>query len=512
MRQARRRALSVWLPNWPITRLKRAMGARLRIGAQGLATMAVVENAQRLAAVDETAAECGAFPGQAMTDALALLPQLTLIAAEPEADAEALSALASWCSRFSPLVAVDAPDGVLIDIEGCAHLWGGEEKLAEALRARLQKENVRARVGIADTFGAAWALARFGSRRIEIAGDDAQARLAAFPVAALRLSEDMCAQLRRLGLKTIGQIATLPRASLRKRFGAELLLRRGRALGEEDEPLDFLHPPAVFMERRVFAEPIARPEDMQRVVCDLAVSLCARLDEAGLGARRFEVAFHRVDGETAYSAVGMALPARDPKQLARLFTPKLDFIDPGFGVEVATLHADIVEPLVVAQSDLVAVTAEARNADLAPLVDRLRNRLGADRVWRAAPQVSHVPERALTHVAPLAAPTKRAWAPDRPRPVRLFQPPQPIEALAVAPDDPPFIFHWQGAAHRVRAAEGPERIAAEWWRKPWAEEEVDRVRDYYCVEDESGARFWLFRTGLYGAERPTRWWLHGLFA
>lgn len=169
-------------------------------------------------------------------------------------------------------------------------------------------------------------------------------------------------------------------------------------------------------------------------------------------------------------------------------------------------------PLTHAQADLDCANPQAAAADLAPFVDRLINRFGAERIWRAALQESYVPERAVTRVAPLASPTKRAWAAERPRPVRLFARPQPVEALAVAPDDPPFMFRWQGRMHRIRNAEGPERIAVEWWRKPWCENETDRVRDYYQVEDETGARFWLFRTGLYGAERPTRWWLHGLFA
>jgi len=472
----------------------------------------MTENARCLAAVDARAASEGLFVGQSLTDALALWPHARIVEAEPEEDLRALTRLADWCLRFSPSVAVDAPDGIFIDIEGCAHLWGGEAPMAQMLRQRLAAQDLPARLAITDTFAAAWALARFGTDDVTITvGDDAK-RLAQLPIEALRLEQDVAANLRRLGLKTIGQILALPRASLRKRFGAGLLLQIARALGEEEAAHEFRNPPTPWIERAVFAEPLSAPDDLARVVADLSARLCARLDEFGQGARRFEAVFHRVDGEAVRRSVRTALPLREVKRLSALFAAKLESVDPGFGVEVVTLSAARTQALVRAQTDFDCANPQAAAADLAPLIDRLVNRFGADRVWRPSLQESHVPERAVKRIAPLAAPTGRRWSDDQPRPVRLFRKPQPIEALAVAPDDPPFIFHWHGRAHRVRNAEGPERIGAEWWRKPWADNAVDRVRDYYCVEDEAGARFWLFRTGLYGEERPVRWWLHGLFA
>lgn len=466
---------------------------------------------RRLAALDELAASNGAFIGQGAADAQAILPQLKLLDAAPEEDAAALSHLAHWCARFSPSVAIDTPDGLFIDIDGCDHLWGGEEAMARTLRDRLARDGMPARLAIADTFGAAWALARFGEDDIAIVHGDPAPHLFALPVAALRLEPGIIASLRRLGLKTVGEVLQLPRAALRKRFGVALSLQLGRALGAEDEALSFLHPPAPWSVRRVFAEPITRPEHMQRIVHELTQALCARLDTAGLGARNFTAVFHRVDGASAQRGVNASLPMRDPKRLAALFAPKLEDLDPGFGVEAVMLTAEGAEPLRVAQSDLVQAAADARNADLAPLIDRLRNRLGAENVWCAAPFPSHVPERAVTRIAPLDK-AQGAWPEDRPRPIRLFKRPQPIEAVAPVPDDPPVLFRWRGTTHRVRRAEGPERIGSEWWRKPWAENGVARVRDYYRVEDETGARFWLFRTGLYGGDQPTRWYLHGLFA
>lgn len=471
--------------------------------------MEMAENARRLAAVDAIAAAAGLRPGQSMTNALALWPHVRIVEAEPEEDAHALARLADWCLRFSPSVAVDAPDGLLLDIHGCAHLWGGEEAMVRTLVQRLK---LPVRAAVADTFGAAWALARYGDADVTVSAQEDARRLAALPVAALRLEEGVAAQLRRLGVKTIGQIAALPRPALRKRFGAGLLLQLARALGEEDSAVKFRMQPTAWIERAVFAEPICAPDSMARVVADLAQRLCARLDEVGLGARKFDAVFHRVDAESIRRRVRASMPLRDAKRLAALFAPQIESVDPGFGVEIVTLSAARAEHLALAQTDFEQANAQAAAADLAPFVDRLVNRFGSERVWRAAAQESHVPERAVTRVAPLAAPTPRTWPRSQPRPVRLFRRPQPIEALAVAPDDPPFMFRWQGRAHRVRNAEGPERIAAEWWRKPLAENGIDRVRDYYRVEDETGARFWLFRSGLYGAVRPTRWWLHGVFA
>lgn len=473
----------------------------------------MVDNARRLAAVDAIAAAAGLSPGQSMTDALALCPQVKIVEAEPEEDARALTRLADWCQRFSPAIAVDAPDGLFIDTGGCAHLWGGEAALARAIQQKLSAKDIPARIAIADTFKAASALARYGEDDVTIAthADDAH-RLAPLPIAALRIEEAAAEQLRHLGLKTIGHVTAMPRAALRKRFGANLLLQLSRALGETEDALVFRTPPTSWIESAVFAEPISAPEDLARIINDLARRLCAKLDEYGLGGRRFDAAFHRCDGETARASIRTALPLRDVKRLVGLFTPKLESIDPEFGIEIVTLTALRVQPLTHAQASLDRANPHAAAADLAPFVDRLVNRFGAERVWRAALQESHAPERAVMRITPLAAPTRCKWPSNKPRPVRLFTRPHPVDVLAVAPDDPPFLFRWQGRTHRIRNAEGPERLAAEWWRKPWADNDIDRVRDYYQVEDEAGARFWLFRTGLYGAERPTRWWLHGLFA
>lgn len=469
--------------------------------------METVKGGRRLAAVDEAAGAVGLWAGQRLADALALTPTLRTAEFDPEADAKLLMRLVFACERFSPAVAGDAPDGLVLDITGGAHLWGGEAGLLDALETRLAAWGAPARLGAADTAGAAWAAARFGRERIVPPAAQA-VEIASMPVEALRLSADTAASLRRLGLKTVDQVCDLPRAQLAKRFGADLLLRLDQALGRAEEALVFRRPPTPWLERRRLVEPISTGDDLVRVVGDLAQALCERLVGGGQGGRRWEAAFHRVDGRVLTVQVGTALPSRTPASLVKLFAPKLEAVDPGFGVETVTLRADRVEPLAQRQGNLAAAPDAADG--LAALADQLANRLGPDRVWRAAPHQSHIPERAIVRQAP-TSPSKAGWDPARPRPLRLLDRPEPIQALAEVPDDPPAVFTWRGVRRRVRRAEGPERIAEEWWRDPTVAPDHRRIRDYYAVEDADGARFWLFRAGLYGAPEPPRWFLHGLF-
>ncbi|ALL15363.1 protein imuB [Caulobacter henricii] len=457
----------------------------------------------------------GLRPGQKAADAMALAPDLVTADHDPEADRAALEALSDWCVRFSPAVALDGTDGLFLDITGTDHLWGGEAAMMADLLARLARWGVPARAAIADTPGAAWALARFGPRFGE-AGEIAppagqRDRLADLPVAALRLDATATAQLPRLGLFRIEQILGLPRAQLAKRFGLNLTLRLDQALGAAGEALVYRRPASPWFDRLAFAEPISAPDDLARVVGDVTALICKRLEAEGQGARRFEVVFHRLDGKGMAVRAGLARPGRDAARLTRLMIPKLDVIDPGFGIEVVTVFAADVEPLSAVQARLDAEAGAGLDETLAPLVDRLINRLGEDRVWRADPYESHVPERSVIRRAPLAAPSGQTWDPERPRPVRLFKRPEPITAMAKLPDDPPVQFQWRGRSHRVRRAEGPERIGQEWWRGDFDDTGPGRIRDYYRVEDEAGGRFWIFRQGLFGTGDEPKWWLHGLF-
>ena len=333
---------------------------------------------------------------------MALVPELGSAEADPDGDLASLTALADWCVRFSPAVAIDPPDGLFLDITGVAHLWGGELTMLDDLIARLARDGVPARGAVAGSAGAAWALARYGvGRTIAESGAEAEL-LAPLPIGALRLEPQSAAQLARLGLSRVGLLAALPRDQLARRFGAEVLTRLDQALVQAEEALAFRRPPTPWFARLAFAEPISAPEDLARVTRDIAGVLSRGLEAEGRGAQRFELAFHRLDGRAERLAIGLSLAGRGPEAIARLFAPMLETVDPGFGIEVVTLSAERVEPLPERQPGLDAIGEIAPEDGVAPLVDRLANRLGEDRVWRAAPFPSHIPERAVVRQPPFA--------------------------------------------------------------------------------------------------------------
>ncbi len=501
----------MWLPNWPILRLHRSGAAS---ADQPAATVASERGQRRLAAVCPLAAGHGLRVGQALAEARALCPALDTHEATPDEDAAALARLAEWATRFTPLAAADPPEGLWLDILGCAHLHGGEERLCTAIADRLHEAGWPARLAVADTSGAAWALARMaGGQRIQVlppGGEQAAlAALAALPVGLLRLDERSVAALRRVGLKTIGTLARLPRAEISARFGPLPVLRLEQAFGSAEEAIAWPLPARPWLEARRFAEPIATPEDLARALSLLAAALAVRLEAEGRGARRFVARFHRVDGVEPAIAIATARPVRDAAYVLKLLAAKLEAVDPGFGVEAMALEAEALEPLAPTQVALHGRPDHA--ASLAATLDALIGRLGEANIWRAAPRGSHVPERATVPAAPMAPPSAAMpWPGEADRPLRLLNPPEPIEATAPVPDDPPILFRWRGSLHRVRNAAGPERIAAEWWRRTPdpSRPAHDLIRDYYRVEDTSGGRFWVFRVGLMGMPR---WFVHGVF-
>lgn len=454
--------------------------------------------------------------GQALTDARALIPDITVHQANPEEDAKALKALADWCSRYTPWTNTDGVDGLWLDITGCAHLFGGETGLVDDLVHRLRGLGFTAHPGLADTAGTAWAIARFGGDTIAEPGEQDLA-LAPLPVDALRLDPDSALLLKRLGLKTIGPLLDLPRSTLERRFrspdeGEAVLTRIDQAIGRRDEPLSPLHPVPAYSTRMALAEPLLTAEGMEAVLDRLLDSLCHDLTEAQKGARSLTLHAYRVDGEIARIAIAMGRPARDPRHMKRLFQERLETIDLGFGVETALLTADLVEPLLPCQIALHVGNQSGSDDAVDQLVDRLANRLGEPRIQRLQPYESHIPERAQRHVA--ATRTGAAWAdPSRPRPLRLLDRPEPIEVIAEIPESPPMQFTWRRVARRVLRADGPERIEPEWWRQI-GQPIQERVRDYYRVEDREGRRYWLYREGLYQDEEQSgapAWFLHGVF-
>ncbi len=478
--------------------------------------MVAIGNRRLLAAVDAGAAGAGLSPGMSLADARARIPDLLVLPADPIGDREALTALARWCGRWSPHVAPCGADGLWLDVTGMIPLFPDEASLAGEALDRLRRLGFACRGAIADTPGAAWALARFqaGAEPLVVPPGETAAALAPLPVAGLRLPESVLQDLNRLGLRRIGALYPLPRAPLAPRFGELVARRLDQALGRLEEPISPLAPIIPRTERLGFAEPPVAAPALAQAIGVLVERLCRRLEGEGLGARRLVLGFHRVDGHLQEIEIGTSRPNRTPSHLCRLLEPKLEQVDPGLGIEFMMLAAAEVEALIPAQPGLGKGPAALRDeaALVAPLVDRLAGRLGAPKVIRLVAGSSRVPERAMRRLPALGHEDgpPGTWALERPRPIRLLSPPDPIEVVAPVPDDPPLLFRWRHVTHRVRRAEGPERIAAEWWRDP-ALARVDAVRDYYRIEDESGRRFWLFRRGLYRPDPPPRWFLHGFF-
>lgn len=494
---------------------------------------------QRLYALNEAAAALGLARFMPLADAKARLPALAHEPADPAGDDAALHRLAAWCLRYSPFVSADpmaagGEDGLLIDASGCAHLFGGEEAMLARIEKDFAKAGFTARTGLAETLGAAHALARFGAnerpRRIAPPGRLRES-LEPLPVEALRLDEKTVLLLRRLGLERIGALYALPRRALARRFrskaaGEAVLLRLDQALGHEGESLSPLHPAPAFRVSAGFAEPVTEEDFLPEIFRRLAEDLKPLLEREGEGGTRWCLRALRLDGGAASFTFRTAAPVRDGAHLVRLFRERLGQPDHGFdlgpGAEHFILSAEETAPFDAAQSAFAGREHEKgeETARLAALADRLMARFGETRVKRQDPCPSHIPERAasvkgFSHEVRGGAAwqTPRDSVPSN-RPVRLLTRPEPIEVMAEVPDGPPLRFRFRKAMHQVARAEGPERIAPEWWR---LESGVfEEIRDYYRIEDVSGRRYWVFRAGLYegpqAGEQPPSWFMHGFFA
>ncbi|MGJ4859545.1 DUF6504 family protein [Labrys sp. La1] len=504
------RVVSLFLPTWSTDRLRRKAGEAAPPPEAPLVLIGREGSRRIVVAADAAAQAAGLHVGMPAAKAQVLVPGLIVGDADPVEDAAALDRLALWAlQRFAPIVAADPPDGIVIDTTGAHHLHGGEQAMLDMLIDRLAKSGVRACAAVADSWGAAHALARFAARPSIVAppGHGGPV-LMALPLEALRLPPATSTDLRVLGFKCIGDLLAQPRAPLLLRFGPELARRLDQALGALAEPIDPVRSPDLIEVRRAFPEPIGAAETIARYVGKLVDKLCAALEEKGRGARRLDLLCHRVDSRIAAIRVGMAQPVRDAKRLTRLLCDKIETIDPGFGIEVMTLGATIAEPL--ERKQVTSSLIEAVTPDVSDLVDTLANRVGERAIYRAAPVPSDVPERSVCRIAAMAPDTGATWPGHWPRPSRLLVRPEPIDTVALLPDHPPVSFIWRGVRRRVKRADGPERVFGEWWKR---EAELVAVRDYFRVEDEAGERYWLYRAGD-GEDTATgsqRWYLHGVF-
>ena len=518
----KRRYLALWFPFLPTDRLRleeAELSSRRTDTSHDAALVLVsrVKGAQRLAAVNSVAQALGMAPGMALADARAMHPGLLVADMDEAADRHWLKRFAEQCIAWSPRVAIAPPDGITLDISGGEHLFGGEAGLAAQVEDVLSMMGVTLRLALASTAPGAQALARYGRLPIE----DERMALRALPVRALGLDEEALLALRRAGLKTIGYVAARPAASIAARFGADAVTALRRLLGDEQAPIDPLaHPEPLHFERR-FAEPVALQASIAACFADLLREAAQALETRGLGGRRFVLTLFRSDGARHRLAIETGLPTRDPAPVLRLFDERIaalsDPLDPGFGYDRITLFLPVTEPLGTSQPALDGKGQEGEV--LAALIDRLSTRLGPQALRRLVPRDSHIPEQAQLALPAVEVGKPAPWpappAGEPPlRPLFLFDPPQPVEVIAEVPDGPPHRFFWKRKLHEVRLYEGPERIAAEWWRRKGGENpgRGGLTRDYYRIEDVRGRRYWIFRHGLYEERPDPRWYLHGLFA
>jgi protein ImuB len=504
-----RRYVSLWLPTWPIDRfrLEAERAGEPRHHGAPFALLRAENGGPRLYALAPEAAASRLRPGLGLADARAICPGLVVADAAPARDAEALAALALWCGRYSPWVAVDGDDGVLLDITGCAHLQGGEASLLADLETRLRPFGFRVRAAAASNPAAAWAWARFGAGGVLPAARTERAALE-LPIAALRLDADTVAGLERLGFKRVRDLEAVPHAPLTTRFGVAPVERLHRLMGRMHVPFTPLAAPARHAVRLAWAEPLGTREGVEAALAEALERLAGELERAQEGARHLRLDLARLDGAVHRLEVRTARASRDARALARLFRDDLDGLDLGFGVECLRLAAVATERLTARQLQAGGGEGDGEAAQ-AQLIDRLSQRLGPARVRRLVPDDSHLPERACRLVpAREATGGGDPWPERGPRPLRLLAEPRPVGAVAAVPDGAPRRLRLDGGLRAVAAAAGPERIAPEWWRAAEAE---GATRDYHRLDLEDGRRLWVRRTGGWGDTAAPRWTLDGVF-
>jgi len=506
--------MALWFARLPTDRLLRKSQADFSLGAP-LVVSRKENNALIVHALDARAQRLGLYKGQPLANARAMVQPLAIVPADERADAQLLDVFAEWCDRFTPLVTLDAPDGLFLDISGASHLFGGEAAMLATVTRQIASLGVAVQGAIAGTSLAAKALAHFAPGTIVPCGGEAQ-KVAPLPITALACDDKALRALRHAGLKTIGQVAERLHSELSERLGKTFVARLKVMLGAQEQPLQPRRPLPDLMAEQHFAEPVVTQEIITAALSSLAQSLCGILERQGSGARLLEAFFFRADGKVQRIAVKTSEALRDAKVMLRLISQKLDALadplDPGFGFDLIRLEALLAEETKPATVSFDSDENARRQVRF--LVDRLAARFGHACVQRFVAQDTHIPEHAGVGVPAQDRDfagqdwilKRRAGDPPR-RPLRLLQRPDEISAMAAIPDGPPVRFRWRQCLHEVARAEGPERIAMAWWKKEGL------TRDYFRVETKEGQRFWLYRDGLYRHDGfIPRWYLQGLFA
>lgn len=456
-----------------------------------------------VAHVNAPARAQGITRGMALADARAILPGLMDLDDNPELPARLLNRLAEWCIRFTPIAAVDLPEGLWLDATGCTHLWGGEKAYLQDVIRKIQQRGYRVRAALAITPGAAWALARYGNGEAIVQEGDIVQAIMPLPPEALRLENEVVEKLHKLGLRRIAQLLQLPRASLRRRFGMHLLRQINRALGAEPEPLQPICPPEPYQERLPCLEPVCTAEGIHIALETLLTALCHRLQQEQCGLRQATFRGYRVDGKTTHISIGTSRPTHAVGHVLKLFQLHLSTLAPGWGIELFILEATHVEPHRPQQDALWENAGGLQDERLAELLDRLHGKINPI-IRRYLPAEHYWPERSIRIATGLDEQPPTAW-PTKMRPMHLLPEPDRIEVSAPIPDYPPMLFRYRGQVHKIVKADGPERIEQAWWLQE------GQHRDYYEVEDEAGKRYWLFRLGHYD-DKKYQWFIHGFFA
>ena len=444
--------------------------------------------------------------GMVVADAKAILPSLKVIDDDPTLPEKLLKSIAKFCIRYTDAVAIDLPDGLILDVTGCAHLWGGEKNYIKEINTRLTNRGYDVRATMADTIGAAWAIAHFGGSSPIVEPGKQMEALLQLPPSALRLEPEVKDRLYKLGLRKISQFINMPRPALRRRFGLFTLLRIDLALGNEEETIHPIIPIEPFRERLPCLEPIVTLTGIEIALERLLNAQSLTLNAEGKGIRKAVFSCYRVDGKVEQVEIGTNRATANPKHLFKLFEEKLQTIEPALGIELFMLDAIKTEKIITRQEQLWNTTGGPDDPAIAELMDRLTNRFGPGPLTRYQPDEHYLPERSYKKADDLFFVDRLSWIVDRPRPLNLLQKPEPIEVTAPIPDYPPMNFRYKNQLHKIKKADGPERIESEWWISE------GRHRDYYAVEDEEGGRYWIFRAGHYSRDRSPNWFIHGFFA
>lgn len=456
-------------------------------------------------ALNASAARKGLHVGMPLADARAIIPDLKVLDDKPDLAEKLLKRLAEWCIRFTPTVATDPPDGLLLDATGCPHLWGSDELYVAAITKKLNARGYDVRVAMSDTIGAAWGVARFGKEPLVITSDHHIDALLPLPPEALRLEPETVERLHKLGLRKISQFIHMPRSSLRRRFGPHFIMRLGMALGQEIELIEPIQPAELYQERLPCLEPIVTATGIAIALEELLKKLCLRLQQEQKGLRVAVFKCYRVDGKIEEINIGTNRPSHHVNHLFKLFEMNLPTIEPALGIELFVLEAPKVEEHLPQQEKMWEGTGGLEDMRLSELIDRLAGRISIHAIHRYLPDEHYWPERSIKPASSLEEKPTALWPTDKLRPLKILPKPESIEVTAPIPDYPPMLFRYKGKLHKIVKADGPERIEQEWWLQQ------GQHRDYYRVEDEEGHRYWLFRLGHYH-EKTFQWFIHGFFA